>query len=66
MFGDILSREELDLGLNMLVSNMLKIPFMKFMLINGDCLCEMCLSHELNSYQLLCRILNLRNIFKMN
>lgn len=65
MFGDILSREELELGLN-LVLNMLKLPFMKFMLINRDCLCEMYLSHELNSYQLLCRILNLKGIFKMN
>ena len=48
MFGDILSREELELGLN-LVSNMLKLPFMKFMLINRDsllivsvkCICHM-------------------------
>ena len=43
MFGDILSREELELGLN-LVSDMLKLPFMKFMSINRDCLYEMYLS----------------------
>ena len=65
MFGDILSREELELGLN-LVSDMLKLPLMKFMSINRDCLYEMYLSQKLNSYQLLCRILSLRNIFKMH